>query len=103
VAVSRGRGVQTYPTRRSSDLAREIDGLVGPQLDAHDVALAGDRVGLAGTGHRRDPRAGRDDAFGKEESERELLVVAGRAHRDRQDRKSTRLNSSHVKISYAVF
>src|SRR5215475_15219671 len=24
-------------------------------------------------------------------------------HRPRQDRKSTRLNSSHVKISYAVF
>src|SRR5436309_9448315 len=24
-------------------------------------------------------------------------------HRQRQDRKSTRLNSSHVKISYAVF
>src|SRR5690606_41642338 len=30
-----------------------------------------------------------------------LDVVAG--HRDPQDRKSTRLNSSHVKISYAVF
>src|SRR5436309_8822932 len=26
-----------------------------------------------------------------------------RAARDRKDRKSTRLNSSHVKISYAVF
>src|SRR5947209_16594529 len=25
------------------------------------------------------------------------------AHRDRQDRKSTRLNSSHANISYAVF
>src|SRR5437899_8576447 len=25
------------------------------------------------------------------------------AHRDRQDRKSTRLNSSHLGISYAVF
>src|SRR5436309_10768591 len=28
---------------------------------------------------------------------------AGRARRPRTDRKSTRLNSSHVKISYAVF
>src|SRR5437868_10671773 len=33
-------------------------------------------------------------------------VTAGRHHRDalrRRDRKSTRLNSSHVSISYAVF
>src|SRR6266496_6008168 len=29
-------------------------------------------------------------------------AAAGRAHRG-QDRKSTRLNSSHVEISYAVF
>src|SRR5690606_41667816 len=34
----------------------------------------------------------------------ELLDVARPVHRDRrrEDRKSTRLNSSHVKISYAV-
>src|SRR5256885_7439981 len=36
------------------------------------------------------------------------VVAAGRRaapgrHRDRQDRKSTRLNSSHLVISYAVF
>src|SRR5207302_10872885 len=30
-------------------------------------------------------------------------AAAGVAHRRRGDRKSTRLNSSHVKISYAVF
>src|SRR5690606_39480886 len=29
--------------------------------------------------------------------------VAQHAERDEEDRKSTRLNSSHVKISYAVF
>src|SRR5690606_41716789 len=33
---------------------------------------------------------------------RRLLAVAG-VQRERSDRKSTRLNSSHVKISYAVF
>src|SRR5690606_41173099 len=33
-------------------------------------------------------------------SEREILFCEGMAH---ADRKSTRLNSSHVKISYAVF
>src|SRR5207302_10894001 len=31
------------------------------------------------------------------------LLVLEIAERDRADRKSTRLNSSHVKISYAVF
>src|SRR5436309_10544444 len=31
------------------------------------------------------------------------LVRRQRSHQRRQDRKSTRLNSSHVKISYAVF
>src|SRR5690606_39955450 len=31
------------------------------------------------------------------------LELLGRCRRRRQDRKSTRLNSSHVKISYAVF
>src|SRR5690606_33510962 len=31
------------------------------------------------------------------------IVVATRWHQDDLDRKSTRLNSSHVKISYAVF
>src|SRR5690606_41731255 len=33
----------------------------------------------------------------------ELPTIAKRAHDLAQDRKSTRLNSSHVKISYAVF
>src|SRR5207302_6368602 len=31
------------------------------------------------------------------------LTMDGEDRRERQDRKSTRLNSSHVKISYAVF
>src|SRR3712207_7066604 len=30
-------------------------------------------------------------------------VAAGGVHRRREDRKSTRLNSSHANISYAVF
>src|SRR5690349_23175694 len=38
--------------------------------------------------------------------ERQQVVLAHGVHRDvahEQDRKSTRLNSSHVEISYAVF
>src|SRR3712207_7567561 len=33
----------------------------------------------------------------------ELIVPAQTAHRIQEDRKSTRLNSSHANISYAVF
>src|SRR3989442_5829940 len=33
----------------------------------------------------------------------DATVPVGRLRRYRQDRKSTRLNSSHVRISYAVF
>src|SRR3989442_10401057 len=39
------------------------------------------------------------------EQDREILGLVARLERQRllQDRKSTRLNSSHVRISYAVF
>src|SRR5256885_3366370 len=37
------------------------------------------------------------------EQHRDHCVVARNAHRVHQDRKSTRLNSSHLVISYAVF
>src|SRR5438874_4979322 len=38
-----------------------------------------------------------------EDSERNLLVIQSRDASQSRDRKSTRLNSSHVEISYAVF
>src|SRR5690349_22097271 len=49
---------------------------------------------------RRVPRraSGRDRA-----RSRESRLGEPRHRRDRRDRKSTRLNSSHVEISYAVF
>src|SRR5690606_41475894 len=65
--------------------------------------------------HRHRQRTERDDRvkavtkLRREQPVDRLNVVAfapGRAETDRrllQDRKSTRLNSSHVKISYAVF
>src|SRR5947209_12355804 len=37
------------------------------------------------------------------EAEAERMTAAGRASYERADRKSTRLNSSHANISYAVF
>src|SRR5690625_6694217 len=51
--------------------------------------------------HHRRSRRGRSEAPAR----RSLIVVVPRRSRlvRREDRKSTRLNSSHVAISYAVF
>src|SRR5690606_41700843 len=73
---------QTYnlsPTRRSSDLKGvQVAGLVNATGDAEGLQIAGlmNKAGNANT------------------------QIAGLIN---VDRKSTRLNSSHVKISYAVF
>src|SRR5690625_7114912 len=54
------------------------------------------------SGHRRRPRAGdRLQQVGPDG--RRQALPAGAVHRAGPDRKSTRLNSSHVAISYAVF
>src|SRR5260221_9646766 len=45
----------------------------------------------------------RDDARGLCQSVRAGTVVTRASSRERSDRKSTRLNSSHTVISYAVF
>src|SRR5690606_41422889 len=90
---------------------READALLGQDLQrAQLVARAGDRlrsVDAVDVHHLELPdhrgaveRVGGADPWdhGVEALER-LAVVGDR----RPDRKSTRLNSSHVKISYAVF
>src|SRR5690606_41062461 len=86
----------SFPPRRSSDLENLVDDLAGPlKVVAHE------RGGVAGQpqdpgevladfdpgGHRLRCRAG-----GGVQPERRAL-----------DRKSTRLNSSHVTTSYALF
>src|SRR5690606_40777395 len=77
------RDLHSFPTRRSSDL---------PEW------RSGSRVRRQGRPH------------GHEAQRRHVFHGARRAHvferrndPARRDRKSTRLNSSHVKISYAVF
>src|SRR5688572_32685458 len=69
------QAVHSFPTRRSSDLGRAAGEVVG---EAAPAAARGGAVGAGGT----DADEGR-----------------GRC----ADRKSTRLNSSHSQISYAVF
>src|SRR5690606_41853342 len=74
------RDLHSFPTRRSSDLL--FGAGCQPGDDAH-VALGG----AQGIGVLGQPAAAHA---------LELVGILG-------DRKSTRLNSSHVKISYAVF
>src|SRR5439155_8084180 len=92
------RALLSFPTRRSSDLGI-------------DDSCVRDGAGSTGAGGRRaGPRRGHACP------RRGPRVPAGRARRAAQkledlvedthdllDRKSTRLNSSHVAISYAVF
>src|SRR5207247_10153316 len=92
--------LHSFPTRRSSDLRRRRQ----PPRGARDLRA---RVARAGAALRR--------ARGGAPLVRDLLVQVQRLDphllRDRQllpervllDRKSTRLNSSHEWISYAVF
>src|SRR5207249_8342512 len=86
------RDLPPFPTRRSSDL-RVQPRVLGRAQHRHQAgvhALVGEREGL---GHR--------EAVGQlHDTEVMAVPAAGVAG---QDRKSTRLNSSHVSISYAVF
>src|SRR5690606_40498514 len=88
--------LKTFPTRRSSDLEAVpevarldiVTGRSGGRRDQGDgvIALADGLVQRLGELDRSAGGAG-----------------GGEAGLGREDRKSTRLNSSHVKISYAVF
>src|SRR5688500_19404444 len=72
------RDLHSFPTRRSSDL----------------------RVLCAGTScHVSQPCTGAPNRMISGNGD----VVSALASLDREDRKSTRLNSSHLVISYAVF
>src|SRR5690606_41295865 len=88
-----------FPTRRSSDLG----GRASPP-DRRLRCKRGQPPARAGARppRRRDPQRLLSPTFRPRLEESELLNVA-RARSRHQDRKSTRLNSSHVKISYAVF
>src|SRR5207302_11178105 len=88
------RDLHSFPTRRSSDLSswglptvtREPLGRRLPLSAAPTV----DRAAAEGGG----------PVWGEPGYRR---ATAGRRGKETTDRKSTRLNSSHVKISYAVF
>src|SRR5207249_10541227 len=81
--------LHSFPTRRSSDLARSADptrvqqGEPGGRAHPHPRPDVADAAAAASRGSRGHPARPED-----------LGTL---------DRKSTRLNSSHVSISYAVF
>src|SRR5207253_7742251 len=97
------RGLRSFPTRRSSDLGEEELARTAKEIEA-----AGGRAVAVPT-DVTDPSAVQNlvdrtvEAFGTVDV---LVNNAGAApfmSTLEQDRKSTRLNSSHVAISYAVF
>src|SRR5207249_10946980 len=90
------RPVHPFPTRRSSDLdslANQLSGKI-----RHVIVLRG------GMGRKQREAVAADLAAVSTDGER-VLVATGRYIGEGfdEDRKSTRLNSSHVSISYAVF
>src|SRR5690606_41380703 len=95
------RDLPSFPTRRSSDL-RSVAAAEQPQQEQEQVDEV--EVQRQRARDRQVPGAAVDQI--------DLLdllgVIGGQAGEDQHadhvvDRKSTRLNSSHVKISYAVF
>src|SRR5690606_41997049 len=91
----------SFPTRRSSDLEAKLE--LERARALHDLAIADKRRAqaerLAAIGRLASGVAHEiNNPLAYVQSNLEMLTELAR-----QDRKSTRLNSSHVKISYAVF
>src|SRR5690606_39611156 len=89
-----------FPTRRSSDLAAHAelfldpDGTPDSQLSRYSGLASGVPGTVAGLVHAQ-------RHYGTLSLQRVMAPAIALA--EKGDRKSTRLNSSHVKISYAVF
>src|SRR5690606_41209195 len=86
--------LHSFPTRRSSDLA---EGYHHPELRPPRGGGRADGPG------RQGPRGGGPPAQGRGGGAQPCRLHGPPGGETRRDRKSTRLNSSHVKISYAVF
>src|SRR5206468_12265014 len=94
------RDLHSFPTRRSSDLRRVHALAAELELEArHAEERAGRCTDLRGEVGQRGEVVPGPRRLGRELLTRELHAIA----RVAGDRKSTRLNSSHDQISYAVF
>src|SRR5699024_12728555 len=101
-AASRHAHLHSFPTRRSSDL-RNIHVLTPNLNNGFYTNIIGSFMGYAYragytvhiSGYEYSPETEREHLRNLETGKPGTVVVI--------DRKSTRLNSSHVSISYAVF
>src|SRR5256885_8637903 len=89
---------------RGPDIADTGFGQVQPPVVVHPnpvtSASVGEQVGAGGAGQSR---LGRAASLNPHFDAEGLKLQVGRVPHDHRDRKSTRLNSSHLVISYAVF
>src|SRR5690606_41028797 len=89
--------LHSFPTRRCSDLYPSSGAIFldGVDLREYDTKFLRDNIGLVlQKNHIFKGSIADNIRYGKISASLEEVV---------EDRKSTRLNSSHVKISYAVF
>src|SRR5205807_6144403 len=98
-SVAPPRALPSFPTRRSSDLV--VPGLQ-PEARGQDSQDEAEGERHADRGEGEPPPAARPEMLREEVH---AHVPAGEQHVGAadEDRKSTRLNSSHLVISYAVF
>src|SRR5699024_11731347 len=89
----------SFPTRRSSDLKRGLVQCVVAEVGQAKTQVVGHKV-QAG---RRHQKGGQQPAHHPGKGAAHLPHKNRRHVASSSDRKSTRLNSSHVSISYAVF
>src|SRR5207249_11686773 len=90
--------LHSFPTRRSSDLVAVLGWNVVDAFAVDENVAAGN---LLETRHHA--QGGRFAAARRAHEDDEFLVADFEVGVIDGDRKSTRLNSSHVSISYAVF
>src|SRR5205085_8015168 len=96
------RSLPSFPTRRSSDLT-----IMTPMSGGFDWLAVGDvaeeRVAASGPGILGGGAARLTAHAAALRARTALVAKVGADEAGRRDRKSTRLNSSHSQISYAVF
>src|SRR5699024_11831479 len=90
------RPLHSFPTRRSSDLTLKIPGRICGFQD-HCCKRQKDPYHYSVDGPQK-----KDSGSGGHENKKFLPAYFEQPY-SKVDRKSTRLNSSHVSISYAVF
>src|SRR5207253_7449718 len=95
------RALHSFPTRRSSDLIGVIPTVV---VKKEPGSESRPRWPAYAQAERKIRCCSRRSVSGSVyQSQGSVVSIAPNLHSPRQDRKSTRLNSSHVAISYAVF